>query len=147
MRRLGLDVGDRRIGLALSDETATLAGGLPTLARVGPKKDARAVVELAQRHEVGEIVVGLPRRLDGSVGPQAQKVLDFIESLRVRTRVPVVAWDERMTTAMAQQALIEGEVSRRRRKDVVDQVAAVLILQSYLDSRKLAPIGAGDAPA
>lgn len=142
MRYLGLDVGDRRIGVALSDETATLATGLDTLERVGPKKDANAVVALAVRHEAGEIVVGLPRSLDGSVGPQAQKVLDFMQSLRLRTRLPVVAWDERFTTLMAQHALIEADVSRAKRKGVIDKVSAVLILQNYLDYRKLAATGA-----
>lgn len=148
MRYLGLDVGDRRIGVALSDETATLATGLDTLERVGPKKDANAVVALAQRHDAAEIVVGLPRSLDGSVGPQAEKVLEFMQSLRARTRIPVVPWDERFTTLMAQQALIEADVSRARRRSVVDKVSAVLILQSYLDYRKLtasaAPGGASE---
>jgi putative holliday junction resolvase len=138
MRYLGLDVGDRRIGLALSDETATLASGLPTFERVGPRKDVKALAELARRHEVAEVVVGLPLRLDGSIGPQAQKILDFMEDLRGVLRVPVVAWDERLTTVAAEEALIEGGVSRRDRKSLVDKVAAVIILQGYLDSRKLA---------
>lgn len=137
-RFLGLDVGDRRIGVALSDESATLAGGLETLERVGPKKDVRTVADLAREHAVVEIVVGLPKSLDGSLGPQAQKVLEFIEALRARVKVPVVLWDERFTTLMAQQVLIEADVSRRKRRDFVDKVSAVLILQNYLDYRKLA---------
>ena len=108
MRYLGLDVGDRNIGVALSDETATLASGLQTLRRVGPRKDLKALAELVRRHGAGEVVVGLPRRLDGSLGPQAQKVLAFIDELRPAVRVPVVPWDERFTTAMAQEALIAG---------------------------------------
>jgi putative Holliday junction resolvase len=138
MRYLGLDVGDRRIGVALSDETGTLATGLPTLRRVGPRKDVRAVAELIRRHEAGEVVVGLPRRLDGGLGPQAQKVLAFMEDLRPSAKVPLVPWDERFTSVMAEQALMEGDVSRRDRKDLVDKVAAILILQSYLDYRKIA---------
>ena len=138
MRYLGLDVGDVRIGVALSDETATLATGLDTIRRVGPRKDVRLVVELVGRHEVGEVVVGLPRRLDGEQGPQAQKVLAFMDSLRPAVKVPVVSWDERFTSALAEQALIEGDVGRRGRKAVVDKVSAILILQSYLDYRKLA---------
>jgi putative Holliday junction resolvase len=138
MRYLGLDVGDRRIGVALSDETGTLATGLPTLRRVGPRKDVRAVAELIRRHEAGEVVVGLPRRLDGGLGPQAQKVLAFMDDLRPSAKVPLVPWDERFTSAMAEQALMEGDVSRRDRKDLVDKVAAILILQNYLDSRKIA---------
>ena len=124
--------------MALSDETGTLATGLPTLLRVGPRKDVRAVAELIRRHEAGEVVVGLPRRLDGGLGPQAQKVLAFMEDLRPAAKVPLVPWDERFTSVMAEQALMEGDVSRRDRKDLVDKVAAILILQNYLDYRKIA---------
>lgn len=138
MRLLGLDVGDRRIGLALSDETATLATGLPTFERIGPRKDLRALAELVRRHEVGEVVVGLPIRLDGTVGVQAEKVQAFADELRAAVKVPLVTWDERFTTTIAEQSLIEADVSRRKRKGLVDQVAAILILQSYLDYRKLA---------
>jgi len=137
MRYLGLDVGDRTIGVALSDETGTLASGLDTLRRVGPRKDLRAVSDLARKHGVGEVVVGLPRALDGTVGPQARKVLDFMDDLRPSVRVPVVPWDERFTSVVAERALVEGGASRRERKAVVDKVAAILILQNYLDYRKL----------
>jgi putative Holliday junction resolvase len=138
MRYLGLDVGDARIGVALSDETATIATGLPTLERVGPRKDVKAVASLVREHQAGEIVVGLPRRLDGEVGAQGQKVLAFMDALRAAVDVPVVAWDERFTTALAQQALLEADVKRKGRKGAVDKVAAILILQNYLDYRKVA---------
>jgi putative Holliday junction resolvase len=138
VRYLGLDVGDARIGAALSDESATIASGLPTLQRAGPRKDLEAIARLVREHGAGEVVVGLPRRLDGEVGKQGQKVLAFMDALRGVVGVPVVAWDERFTTALAQQALIEGDVRRRERKGAVDKVAAILILQSYLDYRKLA---------
>jgi putative Holliday junction resolvase len=138
VRHLGLDVGDKLIGVALSDETATLASGLETIRRVGPKKDVRAIVELVREHEVAEVVVGLPRKLDGSLGPQAQKVIAFMEALRGAVKVPVVPWDERFTSVVATQALIEGDRSRRERKALVDKVSAILILQNYLDYRKLA---------
>jgi putative Holliday junction resolvase len=137
VRYLGLDVGDKTIGVALSDETGTLATGLDTLRRVGPRKDPRAVAELVSRHDAGEVVVGLPRRLDGALGPQAQKVLAFMEDLKRVVKCGVVPWDERFTSVVAEQALIEGGVSRRNRRGLVDKVAAVLILQSYLDYRKL----------
>ena len=136
MRLLGLDVGDKRIGIALSDESATIAGGLPTLACVGPRKDLKAIAELCRRHEVSEVVVGLPRRLDGELGPQAEKVLRFVEDLRPVVKLPVVTWDERFTSVLATRALIEGGVSRRDRREVVDKVSATLILQGYLDYRK-----------
>jgi putative Holliday junction resolvase len=138
MRYLGLDVGDRNIGVALSDETASLATGLETLGRVGPRKDVKAIALLVRRHDAREVVVGLPRRLDGSIGPQARKVLDFMDALRPAIRVPLVPWDERFTTAMAQDALIAAGLSRRERRGVVDKVSAILILQNYLDYRKLA---------
>ena len=138
MRILGLDVGDRRIGVALSDESETLASGLETILRVGPRKDPRAIGELVRRHEAGEVVVGLPRSLDGGLGPQAQKVLAFIDALRLVLKVPVVPWDERFTSVVADQALREAEVQRRDRRAAVDKVSAILILQSYLDYRKLA---------
>jgi putative Holliday junction resolvase len=137
VRYLGLDVGDKTIGVALSDESATLATGLDTLRRVGPRKDLQAVAELVSRHQAGEVVVGLPRRLDGTLGPQAQKVLAFMEDLKRVVKCAVVPWDERFTSVVAEQALIEGRVSRRNRRGLVDKVAAVLILQSYLDYRKL----------
>jgi len=138
MRYLGLDVGDRRIGIALSDETETLATGLETIERVGPRRDLRSIADLAETHDVGEVVVGLPRNMDGSLGPRAQKTLEFMDALRPRLGVPVVAWDERLTSVVATRALIEGGVSRRNRKGAVDKVSAVLILQNYLDYRKVA---------
>jgi len=147
MRYLGLDVGDRHIGVALSDETATIAGGLPTLERVGPRKDLKAIAELVRRHDVSEVVVGLPRTLAGEIGPQAQKVLAFMDEMRPVVKVPVVPWDERFTSVVAQQALIEGHVSRKGRKAVVDKVAAILILQNYLDYRKLELPGTAHEPS
>jgi putative holliday junction resolvase len=138
VRYLGLDVGDVRIGVALSDETATIATGLSTLVRVGPKKDLKLIAQLVREHGAEEVVVGLPRRLDGEVGIQGQKVLAFMDALRGAVRIPVVAWDERFTTALAQQALIEADVKRKDRKGAVDKVAAILILQNYLDYRKVA---------
>jgi putative Holliday junction resolvase len=143
VRYLGLDVGDVRIGIALSDETATLATGLPTLRRAGPRKDLQAIAAIVAERGVGEVVVGLPRRLDGGVGPQAEKATAFAGSLRELLRVPVALWDERFTTALAERSLIEAGLSRRRRKQEVDKVAAVLILQSFLDCRR----AAADGPA
>jgi putative Holliday junction resolvase len=147
MRYLGLDVGDKRIGVALSDETATLASGLDNVARVGPRKDPRAIAALVRTHEAGEVVVGLPRKLDGTIGPQAEKVLEFIAQLREVVKVPIVSWDERFTSVLAEQALMEGGMSRRDRKGVVDKVSAILILQSYLDYRKVAEAENRERPA
>jgi len=138
LRYLGLDVGDARIGVAVSDETATLATAIDTIQCIGPKKDARAIAGLVAEHRVGEVVFGLPRNMDGSVGPQAQKVLDFAERIKRHVAVPVVAWDERLTTVMANRAMVEAGASREQRRHNVDRVAAVLILQNYLDYKKMA---------
>lgn len=135
MRYLGLDVGDVRIGVALSDETTTLASGLLTLPRVGPRKDVRAVAALVREHDVGEVVVGMPYRLDGSLGPQGEKVTAFVESLRRALEVPVATWDERLTSVAADELLAEAGVRRRDRKARIDRAAAELILQGYIDAR------------
>jgi putative Holliday junction resolvase len=138
MRVLGLDVGDRRIGVALSDETGVLASPVATLERVGPRKDLKAIAALVRQHGVGAIVMGLPRHLDGRIGPQAVKVQQFAAALGPVVRVPIHFQDEGLTTVEAEQILIERDVSRQRRKGLVDQVAAVLILQDYLDARATA---------
>jgi putative Holliday junction resolvase len=139
-RHLGLDVGDRRIGVALSDETATLASPLMTVTRVGGGKDAEMLADLARRHEAAAVVVGLPLNMDGTRGPQAEKVLGLVEALRRRLEgVPVVTRDERLTTVEAEEQLRESGMGWKERKRVVDQVAAVVILQEYLDERAAAP--------
>jgi putative Holliday junction resolvase len=135
VRYLGLDVGDVRIGVALSDETATLASGLLTLRRVGPRKDVKAVAALVREHGVGEVVVGMPYRLDGSLGSQGDKVTAFVEALRQALPVPVATWDERLTSVAADELLVEAGVRRRDRKARIDRVAAALILQGYIDAR------------
>lgn len=133
---MGLDIGDKRIGIALSDEGAVIASPRETLVRRGNRKDIAHVLELAGREDVSEILVGMPLSLDGSVGPQAQKVGRFIEALRAETTIPVTTWDERLTTVGAERALLEENMSRAKRKQTVDRVAAALILQGYLDSKR-----------
>ena len=145
MRILALDVGDRRIGLAVSDEMGWTAQGLETLVRRDLKKDLSSLAELIQSREVTEVLVGLPRHLDGHLGPQAQKVLTFVESLKVQISVPVLMWDERLTSREAERILIDAHVSRSKRKTVMDQMAAILILQSYLDARQAVPHPLGEA--
>ena len=111
MRLLALDVGDVRIGVALSDETETLASGLVTLRSVGARKDAQAVAALVREHEVGEVVVGLPLRLDGSLGSRGEQVMAFVERLRRVLRVPVVTRDERLTSVAADERLAEASTA------------------------------------
>lgn len=135
MRILALDVGDRRIGLAISDEEGWTAQPLETVVRTNLRQDLSRLIDLIRNRTVTEIVVGLPRHLDGHLGPQAEKVLTFVESLKTQTPVPVLMWDERLTTREAERTLIQAHVRRDKRKTVLDQMAAVLILQNYLAAR------------
>ncbi len=141
MRLLALDVGDVRIGVALSDETGTLASGLVTLRSAGPRKDVQAVAALVREHAVGHVVVGLPLRLDGTLGSRGEQVVAFVERLRRVVRVPVVTRDERLTSVAADERLAEAGVRRRDRKALLDQAAAALLLQEHLDERKAATAG------
>ncbi len=136
-RLLGLDVGTKTVGLALSDVTRTIASGLTTLARGKFSADARRLLELALEHGVGGFVIGLPISLDGSEGPRAQATRAFTRNLGRLTPLPILLWDERLTTAAAERSLLEADVSRRRRSQVIDKVAATLILQGALDRLKL----------
>ena len=145
MRVIGLDVGDRTVGVALSDETGLLGQGLTVLRRRDPESDLRRIEELCSERGVQEVVVGLPRLLSGELGPQALKVLAFVDGLRLRLPIPVATWDERLTTRVAERAMIEADVSRKRRRERIDQVAAAVILQGYLDARRHAEARAGNA--
>jgi putative holliday junction resolvase len=136
MRFLGLDVGDKRIGIAISDDGALIASPRETLERKGNRKDIAHLLELARREEVSEILVGMPWNLDGSSGPQAEKVGRFVDALRAETEIPITLWDERLSTVGAERALLEADLSRAKRRGIVDRVAAALILQSYLDARR-----------
>ncbi len=134
-RILGIDWGERRVGIALSDESRTIASPHSVLVRSPSiNKDLGRIVGLVIEHDVERVVVGIPVRMDGTQGPAADKVVEIVGKLRNLLDVPVVTWDERLSTAEAQKVLIGGDVSRRKRKDVVDRVAAALILQTYLDS-------------
>src|SRR5262245_59300766 len=135
-RLIGLDVGTKTVGLALSDVTRTIASALATLARTKFTRDARRLLELAQEHGVGGYVVGLPINLDGSDGPRAQATRSFARGLVKLAPLPILLWDERLTTAAAERTLLHADLSRRRRAEVIDKVAATLILQSALDRLK-----------
>ena len=135
MRIMALDIGDRTIGVACSDEGLILASPVETIKRRGPKADAIRIDTLVRERGVSRVIAGLPLNLRGLEGPQSAKVLDFVEVLRRRLRVPVELRDERFTTREAERTLIAADLSRERRKEIIDQMAAVLILQNYLDSR------------
>jgi putative Holliday junction resolvase len=132
---LGLDVGLKRIGIAISDPLGITAQGLETLQRQNKRLDFERLTKLAREYEVAEIVVGLPLRMSGAEGTQAEKMQIFAEELRTRLQVPVHLWDERLTSAEANRLLRETDMSIRRRGQVVDQMAAVLILQSWMEHR------------
>ncbi len=135
MRILGLDVGSKTIGMAVSDELELVANTLATLQRKGLEQDLRNLAAVVAEEAVGAIVVGLPKNMNGSLGPSAEMVLELVEELKRTIAQPVFTWDERLTTVAAEKALLEADMSRKKRKKVIDQVAAVLILQGYLDSR------------
>jgi len=141
MRAISLDVGDKTIGVALSDPLGITANGLMTIERIGIRKDVDKVLALVREYNCDTIVVGLPLNLDGSDSVQTQKVRDFrrmLENKMMSTgvkNISVVFQDERFTTKMAEDVLIEADVSREKRKKVIDKQAAVIILQSWLAGR------------
>jgi putative Holliday junction resolvase len=130
MRILGIDHGTKRIGLALSDELGCTAQPLPFVDSHKPQR----IGEIVRDRQVAKIVVGMPRNMDGTYGPAATATRQFIEKLKPLVAVPIETWDERLTTSQAQRVLVEGNVSRARRKEKVDSMAAQLLLQSYLDA-------------
>jgi putative Holliday junction resolvase len=139
MRILGLDVGDNTIGIALSDELGWTAQGLETWRRKQPETDMQHIADICQKSEVQCIVIGLPKNMNGSIGPQGKKVIAFKQRLAdyMTGDIDIVLWDERLSTVAAQRSLIEADVSRAKRKKVIDKMAAVYILQGYLDSLRI----------
>ena len=135
MRALGLDVGTKTIGVALSDALRLAAHPLVVLPRQGTVADVAAVAALVAEHEVGEVVVGLPLSLGGELNHRCRRVRVLIDALRDGLDIDVSEWDERFSTAFAERILIEADVSRRRRKEVIDKQAAAFILQGWLDRR------------
>ncbi len=140
MRKIALDVGDKTVGIALSDALCITAQGLMTLKRVGIRKDTGKILDLVKEYDCDTIVIGLPKKLDGTDSIQTEKVYAFRTMLENKMRstgmkgIQVVWQDERLTTVMAEKVLIDADVSRRKRKEVIDKQAAVLIMQSYLDA-------------
>lgn len=135
-RLLGLDVGSKTIGLAVSDPLGITAQGLPTIRRKNKRTDFAALQSVIDQYEVKEFVVGLPLRMSGAEGTQSEKVSAFAEELKKHFGLPVHMWDERLTSAEANRLLRETDMSIRRRAAVVDQMAAVLILQAFMENRR-----------
>ena len=134
MRSLGVDYGTVRVGLALSDEIGMLATPLETVERA---KAVQRIQEVVRTRDVGTVILGMPRNMDGSYGPKAKEVEQFAEELRKAGVNDLKFWDERLTTRSAERMLVDADVSRKRRKEVIDKLAAQQILQSYLDSKTM----------
>jgi putative Holliday junction resolvase len=133
MRILGLDYGTRRIGVAVSDELKMIAQPLEYIPATPFEKVLSRLKELLKEKEVEMVLIGLPRNMDGSYGPAASKVQEFVQALAAAIEVPIKTWDERLTSAQANRFLIQGNVRRQDRKQKVDKTAAAILLQSYLD--------------
>ncbi len=134
MRVLCLDVGDKRTGVAVSDALCMIANALKTIESSSSISEIRKIID-DYNDEIGSIVVGMPKMMNGTVGAQGEKVLEFVKSLKVEISLPVILWDERLSTLTAEKVLIETNISRKKRKGLRDKVAATVILQSYLDSK------------
>jgi len=134
-RCLGIDYGTRRIGLALSDEEGIIAFPLEVVENSGERKAIQEIGRVVREKNVSAIIVGMPLNLDGSKGPAAENVGRFVEAVKAALGLPVNVWDERLSTRIAERAMIEGGLSRRRRKESLDQSTAQIILQSYLDAQ------------
>ncbi len=135
-RIMGLDIGDKTIGVAVSDLMGLTAQGVKTVKRVGKKKDIEALKGIIKERQVNKIVSGLPKNMNGTLGPQGEKVIKFCELLEEETGIKIEYWDERLSTVAAEKTLIQGNVRRENRKGVIDMVAAVIILQGYLDRQR-----------
>lgn len=133
-RWLGIDVGAKTLGLALSDVTLTIATPLDTLRRRKFAGDAESLREIVERERIGGLVLGLPLNMDGSEGPRCQSVRQFARNLETRMDVPMTFWDERLSTVAVTRTLLDADTSRKRRSEVVDKMAAAYILQGALDS-------------
>ncbi|HAP67404.1 MAG: Holliday junction DNA helicase RuvA [Nitrospinae bacterium RIFCSPLOWO2_12_39_16] len=136
-RILGLDIGDVRIGVAISDELEITAQGLQTFKRKYLEKDIEGIKDIIESSEINTVIIGLPKMLDGTIGVQAQKVIDFTNILKSKINVPFIFWDERLTTSEVSKMLINANVRRSKRREVADILSAQLILQGYLDRKRI----------
>ena len=136
MRILGLDVGTKRIGVALSDGLLITSQGLETIYRQSLEIDLGVIKNVIKQNDVGEVVVGLPLNMNGTYSAKTKEVVEFMDNLSKAIGIPVKTWDERLTTVQAERVLLEADVSRAKRKKAADKLAAQIILQGYLDSRK-----------
>jgi len=135
-RTIGLDIGHKRIGVAISDETGSLATGIETLSVKSVAATIDSVKGIVSRYDAEVVVVGLPLNMDGTIGPSAEKVLALCKKMEKGLAVAVLTFDERLTTKQGEVLLLQADMSRKKRKQKIDKIAAQIMLQSYLDSRK-----------
>ncbi|MCF0148363.1 MAG: Holliday junction resolvase RuvX [Clostridium sp.] len=133
MRILGLDIGSKTIGVAVSDPLGWTAQGITTIRRTKKENDLEEVEKICKEYSVETIVIGLPKNMNGSIGESGERVLEFSNQIKEYTGLKVEMWDERLTTVAAHKAMIEADLSRNKRKKIVDKIAAIYILQGYLD--------------
>lgn len=133
MRILGLDIGQKTIGVAISDPLGFTAQGITTIRRKKKEEDINEIVKLCKEYAVETIVVGLPKNMNGSIGFAGEKIMEFVEILKNSIECKIELWDERLTTVAAHRAMLEADLSRGKRKKIVDKIAATYILQGYLD--------------
>lgn len=133
---MGLDLGDKTIGISMSDEMGWTAQGLEVIRRKqeSPEADLESLDQLIKEYQVEKVIVGLPKNMNGTIGPRGELCKEFGRSLQERTGIPIQMWDERLSTVAAERILISADVSRKKRKQVIDKMAAVIILQGFLDS-------------
>lgn len=134
MRLMGLDIGTHKIGIAISDELGITSQGLKSLDIKSKEATFKELFEIIENFKIGKVIIGLPKNMNGSLGNQAEKVLKWIEEFKSRINLPVETWDERLSTVEASKILLKADISRRKRKKVIDKLAATLILQGYIDS-------------
>lgn len=133
MRILGLDIGSKTIGVAMSDPLGWTAQGITTIKRTKKEKDIEEIKRICDEYLVETIVIGLPKNMNGSIGESGERILGFSEEIKEATNIKVEMWDERLTTVAAHRAMLEADLSRQKRKKIVDKIAATYILQGYLD--------------
>jgi putative Holliday junction resolvase len=133
---MGLDVGSHTIGVAISDELGMTAQPIKTIRRKSKEEDVREIKAIIAEYEIIKIVIGLPKNMDGTLGKQAEIIFRWIKTLQGEIKLPMITWDERLSTVGALKVLLEADLSREKRKKVIDKLAAVLILQGYLDKTR-----------
>ncbi|ODS30824.1 MAG: holliday junction resolvase [Candidatus Scalindua rubra] len=132
-RILGIDYGEKRVGLAISTPIGNIAQGLPTIERADGTDYLEELADIINEKDIGKIVIGLPKNMNDTIGEKAEEVLEFVETLKSKFKIPIITVDERLTTVRAHRAMSEAKISRKRRKKSVDMISAQLILQCYLD--------------